>query len=133
MGARVLISSMSAPQLHPLLIHSLLIPQVRPQPAHECMLHSCMRVCVRSCGGVLGRLADTHLNGAKHVKLLRAASERQTYLSGKRMQSIHLRALSKHVRVAEAWMVVRCVHLIDDPKSAVVGLHQRGVTGILPV
>lgn len=39
-GASVIISSMSALQLHLLLIHNLLIPQVRLRHAQKCMLHS---------------------------------------------------------------------------------------------
>lgn len=45
-GASMIISSMCALQLHLLLIHNLLIPQVRLQHAHKCMLHSCMYICV---------------------------------------------------------------------------------------
>lgn len=45
-GASMIISSVSALQLHLLLIHNLLIPQVRLQHAHKCMLHSCMYMCM---------------------------------------------------------------------------------------
>lgn len=72
-GASMIISSMSALQLHLLLIHNLLIPQVRLQHAHKCMLHLCMYVCVCSFNGIIDRLVNTYFNGRKDVILLHAA------------------------------------------------------------
>lgn len=71
-GASMIISSMCALQLHLLLIHNLLIPQVRLQHAHKCMLHSCMYICVCLFNSIIARLVNTYFNGRKHV-LLHAA------------------------------------------------------------
>lgn len=68
----MIISSMSALQLHLLLIHNLLIPQVRLQHAHKCMLHSCMDICVCLFHGIIDRLVNTYINGGKHVIILHA-------------------------------------------------------------
>lgn len=60
-GASMIISSMCALQLHLLLIHKMLIPQVRLQHAHKCMLHSCMYICVCLFNGIIARLVNIYI------------------------------------------------------------------------
>lgn len=59
----MVISSMSALQLHLLLIHNLLIPQVRPRHVHKRMYRYVTDT---------ERLASTYFNGRKHVTLTHA-------------------------------------------------------------
>lgn len=76
----MIIPSMSALQLHPLLIHNLLIPQVRLRHAQKCMLHSSRHTYARArqwhCGH---RLVSAYFDGRKHIIPKHLVIELQTY------------------------------------------------------
>lgn len=83
-GASMIISSMCALQLHLLLIHNLLIPQVRLQHAHKCMFHSCMYICVCLFNGNIARLVNIYI------------------LMGENMYSYMQQYKCRHIRVINA-------------------------------